>query len=106
MNVASFDVRRGELLSHPIEPSWITEGAPVARLLTLTESPDKRLSSGLWDCTAGKFKWIYALDEIIDILEGEVIVRDERTNRIHTLGPGDGAGGAAVREKVFRASRR
>ncbi|MGH7280287.1 MAG: cupin domain-containing protein [Polyangiaceae bacterium] len=90
MNVTSFEARRDALLLHPIEPRLITEGAPTARLLTLTESSDKLLSSGIWDCTAGKFKWVYELDEIVDILEGEVTVRDLSNGQLHRLRAGDG----------------
>lgn len=67
----------GELPPRPIEPDWIEKGSPVARARVLTESPDKRLSSGVWECTAGSFKWIYGVDEIVHILEGEVVIREE-----------------------------
>jgi len=71
----------------PIEPTWILDGSPVARALNLTEAHDKNLSCGLWDCTAGSFKWIFRCDEIVHILEGEVIVQDDAGAR--TLRPGD-----------------
>lgn len=71
----------------PIEPTWILEGRPVARALNLTKAHDKNLSCGLWDCTAGTFKWIFRCDEIVHILEGEVIVQDDAGPR--TLRPGD-----------------
>src|SRR5262249_13839031 len=69
-----------------IEPSWIQEGAPVARSIRMTESPDKNLITGLWDCTAGKFRWIYWFDEIVHIVEGEVRVTDG--TKTHVLVPG------------------
>jgi len=78
-----FEASRGDLVSHPIEPSWVREGQPVARAVTLLESPDGLLTTGLWDCTAGKFTWIYGLDEIVHILEGEVHVDDGK--RTHHL---------------------
>lgn len=81
-----FEASRGDLVPHPIEPSWVREGKPVARAITLTESPDGLLTTGLWDCTAGKFTWIYGLDEIVHILEGEVHVDDGK--RTHHLLPG------------------
>jgi uncharacterized cupin superfamily protein len=79
------------LQPRPIAASCIEEGAPVARCRTLTESPDKRLSSGLWECSAGKFKVIFALDEIVHILEGGVEVREEGTDAVLKLDPGDAA---------------
>jgi len=66
------DISRTDLASLPIEPSWVMEGAPVARAITLSESPDSLLTTGLWDCTAGMFTWIFSSDEIVQILEGEV----------------------------------
>jgi uncharacterized cupin superfamily protein len=70
----------------PINPSWIKAGNPVARSLTLGRSPDSFLSTGLWDCTAGTFVWIFHRDEIAHIVEGEVRVRDGDTT--HVLVPG------------------
>lgn len=82
----AFESSRGDLVDQPIEPSWIREGKPVARAITLTESPDGLLTTGLWDCTAGTFTWIFGTDEIVHILEGEVRVRDGI--RTHHLVPG------------------
>jgi uncharacterized protein len=89
--IQTFESRGGALLPRPIEPSCIEEGAPVARCTTFTESPDKRLSSGLWECSAGKFKVIFSLDEIVHILDGEVTVREEGDGAVYTLRPGDAA---------------
>lgn len=82
----SFESSRTDLVSQPIEPSWIKQGTPVARAVTLSESPDNLLTAGLWDCTAGTFTWIFGSDEIVHILEGEVHVRDGSTT--HHLVPG------------------
>jgi uncharacterized cupin superfamily protein len=82
------DVGRNELPLRPIEPSWIEEGTPVARARILTTSPDGRLSSGVWECSAGKFRWIYGVDEIVHILAGKVIIR-EKGRSAYTLAPGD-----------------
>lgn len=83
---SAFETSRADLVPQPIEPSWIKEGAPVARAVTLSESPDTLLTAGLWDCTAGTFTWIFQTDEIVHILEGEVRVRDGDTT--HVLVPG------------------
>lgn len=81
----------GALQPRPIAASCIEEGAPVARCRTLTESADKRLSSGLWECSAGRFKVKFELDEVVHILEGEVEVREEGSDAVHELRPGDAA---------------
>jgi uncharacterized cupin superfamily protein len=82
----AFEASRDDLLPQPIDPSWIKEGTPMARALTLTESPDGLLTTGIWDCTAGRFTWIFGTDEIVHILEGEVTVVDG--DRTHHLVPG------------------
>ena len=83
---ATFETSRTDLLPLPINPSWIKEGAPVARAVTLSKSPDSLLTAGLWDCTAGTFTWIFGRDEIVHVLEGEVRVHDGNTT--HVLVPG------------------
>ena len=82
----AFDTSRTDLAPLPIEPSRIKQGAPVARAITLSESPDSLLTVGLWDCTAGTFVWIFSSDEIVHIVEGEVRVREGATT--HVLVPG------------------
>ena len=72
----------------PIDPSWILEGAPIARIKFLTAAPDERYVVALWDCTAGRFRWYFGYDEVVHILEGEVIVRED-DGAERTLGPGD-----------------
>jgi uncharacterized cupin superfamily protein len=63
----------------PINPDWILEGAPVARNAVLSHSEDTTACTIMWDCTAGKFDWIYDIDETVHILEGSVIVSSENT---------------------------
>jgi len=79
---STYETSRTDLQLQPINPDWIREGAPVARALTVTQSPDSLLTAGLWDCSAGVFTWIFAADEIVHILEGDVIVHDGRTSRL------------------------
>lgn len=85
-NATAFEPTRVDLEEQPIEPSWIKAGQPVARARIVGESPDKLLATGVWDCTAGTFTWIFYNDEIVHIVEGEVTVRDGATT--HVLGPG------------------
>jgi uncharacterized cupin superfamily protein len=86
LRCAKFETSRTDLLPQPIDPSWIKEGAPVARSVTLSKSPDSLLTAGLWDCTAGTFAWIFGRDEIVHVLEGEVRVHEGATT--HVLVPG------------------
>jgi uncharacterized cupin superfamily protein len=79
------------LLEQPIEPAWIVEGKPIARGVTLTTSPDGRLSTGLWECTAGRFHWHYWVDEIVYILDGAVTLSDRHSGEVLSLHPGDAA---------------
>jgi uncharacterized protein len=97
--LSAYDVSRTDLSLDPIEPSWIKQGAPVARCLTLSESPDGLLTAGLWDCTAGTFRWIFRSDEIVHILEGEVRVHDD--GQTHVLVPGSVAYFPRGRETVW-----
>jgi len=74
----------------PIESDWILEGAPQARGIVLVQSQDKLLSSGLWSCTAGRFRWEFSWDEFVHILEGQVLITDADGSQI-TLAAGDTA---------------
>jgi len=59
----------------PINPSWILEGAPIARVALLSRSADGTASTYYWDCTAGRFNWYYSFDETLHILEGSVTLK-------------------------------
>jgi uncharacterized cupin superfamily protein len=99
----AFKTSRGDLVSQPIEPGWIKEGRPVARAVTLSESSDKRLTIGLWDCTAGTFTWIFGTDEIVHVIEGEVRVHEGRTT--HLLVPGSVCHFPAGLETIWEVPR-
>ena len=83
---SAFDTSRTDLAPDPIEPSWIRQGTPVARSVTLSRSSDSMLATGLWDCTAGTFTWIFNTEETVLIVEGEVRVKEGAITR--TLVPG------------------
>jgi hypothetical protein len=79
------DVR---MTSCPINPSWVIEGAPVARNFVLSQSLDGSATSLLWDCTKGVFNWYYDIDETVYVLEGgAVITGDDGVE--HRIGSGD-----------------
>lgn len=77
-----------ELAPAPIRPNWILEGKPIARARVLAESADGTSSVMAWSCTAGRFRWCYAVDETVHIISGEVFVTDG-SGATRRLGPGD-----------------
>jgi hypothetical protein len=83
----AFGSERRELPLAPIAPADIEEGQPIAHGMTLSQSPDGQLSTGLWDCSAGKFRWTFWVDEVVHILEGDATVREE-SGVVHELRPG------------------
>ena len=76
------------LVLNPIQPSWILEGKPIARLELLSSSADGTASTYLWDCTAGRFNWFYSFDETFHVLEGEVTLKYP-SGTSHRVGAGD-----------------
>ena len=85
-------VQQQDLHPAPINPDWILEGNPIARATTLAIAADNTLSCAVWECHAGRFKWVYGLDEIVQILEGEVVIEEQNEGRkVHTLRAGDTA---------------
>ena len=64
----------------PIRKEWILEGNPEARAHVLSRSADGSASMLFWDCTAGRFNWIYTFDESVYFLEGEASIKDQYGN--------------------------
>ena len=62
-------------VSCPVNPAWVLEGTPVARIEHLSSSADGTASTYFWDCTAGRFNWFYTFDETLHVLEGSVTLR-------------------------------
>lgn len=77
------------LVDAPLRPGTVLAGAPAARSLSLGASPDGLLSYGLWDCTAGAFRWHFRSDEIVHILDGDVTVHVDPAGAPRRLGVGD-----------------
>lgn len=76
------------MMSAPIEPSWIIEGAPEARLAEHSKSADDASATAVWDCTAGTFRWYFGWDETVVIVEGDVHITAE-DGQVSTLSAGD-----------------
>jgi uncharacterized cupin superfamily protein len=73
---------------HPIDPAWVLAGTPHARWGNHSESVDGWAGTACWDCTAGRFRWHFAWEETVLILQGEVRVTDE-FGATSVLGVGD-----------------
>ena len=63
-----------ELAPAPIDPDWILEGTPEARVAQIAEGSDAGATMAVWDCTAGRFNWYFGCEEAVFILEGGVTV--------------------------------
>lgn len=61
----------------PIPAAWVLEGNPAARNKLLAGSSDELASTYMWDCTAGRFNWLYEADEVAHVLEGSAIIESE-----------------------------
>ena len=72
------------LASSPINPSWILEGTPQARVNILSVSRDGLAVIAVWDCTNGSFNWFYDMDETVHVIEGGVTLTDAAgTREVH-----------------------
>jgi uncharacterized cupin superfamily protein len=74
LEVQTSHVFHDDLHAAGIPADWVREGQPRARVKYLARSEDEGVTAALWDCTAGKFEWYFASDELVHVLEGEVIV--------------------------------
>ncbi len=66
-----------EMRPAPIEPSWVIEGNPRARIGHHSAAEDEAGLTAVWDCSAGAFRWFFAWDETVMILDGDVLVTAE-----------------------------
>lgn len=87
LGFAVADINQEEFVDAPIPADQILEGTPVTRSCDLHKSREGGVSMNLWDCTAGKFRWNFLNDELIQVLEGEVrITGDDGTVRVLRAG--------------------
>lgn len=71
----------------PIEPSWVLEGQPHARSGCHSTNTDGWAATHVWECSGGRFRWFFGVEETVLILEGEVQVTDAQ-GRVQWLVPG------------------
>ena len=88
-SVVKLGVAAVNLDPSPINPGWVLEGTPVARNKLLSSSADGTASTLIWECTAGRFNWIYDIDETIYVIEGGVVVKDHGGGLARRLSAGD-----------------
>ncbi len=91
-----------DLPSAPIDPTWIHGGTPHARSRPLDFPTGATLSATIWESDAGEFDWHYPVDEMIQILAGEVEITPA-SGRTYKLQAGDVVffpGGQIVRWNV------
>lgn len=72
----------------PINPDWVIDGNPSANNAELFRSDDGLSSTVLWECSPGRFIWIYDTEETIHILEGSIVL-DDGINPARRYGAGD-----------------
>jgi uncharacterized protein len=77
-----------EFRPSPINPEWIVEGAPIARAAVVARSIDGFATTFMWDCSPGKFRWVYNNDETLHVLSGNVILDEGLPTEKH-VGTGD-----------------
>ena len=66
----------------------VLEGSPKQSGREDFASPDGSFSAGLWECTKGRFRLTYPLDEIATLIKGKLVITDEK-GRKTTLEAGD-----------------
>ena len=77
-----------DLVPEPINPEWVLAGSPEARSQLLARTSDGLSWTALWECTPGRFRWQYGLDETVLILDGAVDLTWP-SGETTSLGPGD-----------------
>jgi uncharacterized protein len=61
------------LVESPINPKWILEGEPIAWGRLLAQEGDRRMYE--WECSEGRFRWEYGVDEFAYVIGGAAYVR-------------------------------
>ena len=72
----------------PITPDWVLDGNPGARNRELSHSADWSAWTMVWDCTAGRFRWDYDIDETVHFIDGSVTISADGM-AARRFGPGD-----------------
>src|ERR1700681_1204566 len=93
-----------ELGPSPFPNEWVLDGTPQARAKEIARSQDATMRVTVWSCSKGQFRWQYLVDEMLQVLSGEVFITDH-TNTERRLGPGDTAFFPAGSSSVWRVTQ-
>jgi uncharacterized protein len=85
-SIITLGVTAPNLAPSPINPAWILEGNPLARIEQLSVSADGTAATYIWDCTPGRFNWFYSYDETFHVLEGIVSLKEAHGTRSVSAG--------------------
>ena len=84
---ASTRIANTELASWPLPGDWILEGTPEATGAVLSRSDDSRIIRGVWQCTPGRFNWMFSYDETLVVVSGRATVELDTGEQVE-LEPG------------------
>jgi uncharacterized protein len=94
-----------ELGSAPFPQAWVLDGTPQACAKEIARSRDGAMTTVVWSCSQGRFRWHYSVDEMVHLLSGEVFIRDDHADAERRLGPGDTAFFPAGSSAVWRVTQ-
>ena len=72
--VAGTRITDTELVSWALPADWVLEGTPDARGAVISRSDDSRIIRGVWECTPGRFNWVFNYDETLVVVSGRATV--------------------------------
>jgi uncharacterized cupin superfamily protein len=93
-----------ELPASPFPAEWVLDGTPRACAKEIARSRDGTMTTVVWSCSPGRFRWQYSVDEMVHLLSGEVFIVDH-TGTERRLGPGDTAFFPAGSSAVWRVTQ-
>jgi uncharacterized cupin superfamily protein len=93
-----------ELGASPFPQAWVLDGTPHACAKEIARSRDGAMTTVVWSCSKGSFRWHYSVDEMVHLIAGEVFILDH-TDTERRLGPGDTAFFPAGSSAVWRITQ-
>ena len=72
--VAGTRIADTDLVSWALPADWVLEGTPDARGAVISRSDDSRIIRGVWECTPGRFNWVFSYDETLVVVSGRATV--------------------------------
>ena len=87
-SIGVIDPAKAVLVPSPIPAEWVVEGKPRTFAAEIAHTDDGMTRVFVWQTSAARFHWNYDVDEVIQVVDGEVFIADE-THGERRLGPGD-----------------